>query len=321
MAEPQIKWAAEDVTKFVQSGGNFFTTFAISEKILNEFGVEVIEGEIDADPVASQNAHINHQHAFASFEIDLKMTNDISRVFKLRNDVKVESKYNALIQNAMSLPPGSAICTKTTCTSSSQSVSLLATMESRKGSRFMAAASLKLAAQKDLLQWVQGDKFNVKIGSLSHVMSNSGGNRGRTDLQTTIYRINDRINVRLCLADGRTEERFRPTDPSDFQFELKMMNIQLRKSFDSTLDADGCLTATNIQLPSKPAVYTLRISHNRPGWSQLAFEERILVRPFRHDEFPRFLPVAFPYYFSWIGVLIASYFILLPSFFKILGKK
>ena len=182
----------------------------------------------------------------------------------------------------------------------------------------MAVTSLKLV-QKELVQWVQGDSFNVKIASLSHGLSGGWGHRGKTELETTIYRINDRIDVRLCLLDGNSGERFHPSDPTDFQFELKMMNIQLRKSFDSA--SDGCLLASNIQLPPKPAVYTLRISHNRPGWSQLNFEERILVRPFRHNEFPRFLSIAVPYYVSWLGILVASYFILLPSLFKPLSKK
>ena len=183
----------------------------------------------------------------------------------------------------------------------------------------MAVTSLKLV-QKELLQWVQGSLFDVKIGSLSHEMtSGKGGNRGKTELETTIYRVNDRINIRLCLVKGRGGEPFLPADPKDFQFELKMMNIQLRKSFDSVVG--GCLAVDGIQFPPKPAIYTLRISHNRPGWSQLNWEERILLRPFRHDEFPRFIPVAFPYYASWIGILVASYFVLLPSLFKPLSCK
>lgn len=314
--EPQIKWRPEEVSNFVQKGGNFFTTAAISEKILNDFGVEFLEGEIESvgdDEVIG--SAMNHQHAFASFGIkpDLK----ISRVFKLRNDPKMESNYNALIQSAMSLPAGSSICPKSPsamCSSSSQSISLLATMESRTGSRFMAVTSLKLA-QRELFEWVQGAAFNIKIGSIAHELSTGkGGNRGKTELESTIYRTNDRINVRLCLIDGGTGGPFQPSDPTDFQFELKMMNIQLRKSFDSA--EGGCLSVDNVQLPPKPAVYTLRISHNRPGWSQLSWEERILIRPFRHNEFARFIPVAFPYYASWIGILVGSFFILLPSLFK-----
>ena len=179
----------------------------------------------------------------------------------------------------------------------------------------MAAASLKLAAQKDLLQWIQGDKLNVKLLPFPHDMSNNGGNRGRTDLQTTIYRINDH-QCPFMLSWWQD----RRTIPSHWPVRFPVRTQNDEHSITQILwfhpDADGCLTAENVQLPPKPAVYTLRISHNRPSWSQLAFEERILVRPFRHDEFPRFLPLFlfFPYYFSWIGVLIASYFILLSVF-------
>lgn len=314
--QSQIKWTPEEISKFVNCGGNFFTTSSISENTLNQFGLESIEGEIES--FGNNLPSMNHQHAFSVFDINPDL--EIKKVFKLRNDPKNELKFNALIQSAMFLPPGSSICPSksSTCSSSSQSLSLMATLESRKGSRFIAVTSLKLI-NKEILQWVQGSSFNIKISSFSHGRSGAaGGNRGKTELQSTIYRVNDCIDFNLCLIDGSNDKPFDPVDPKDFQLDLKMMNIQLRKSFESFVD--GCLTVNDIQLPSKPAVYTLRIIHNRPGLSQLNWEEKLLVRPYRHDEFPRFLPVAFPYYASWIGILVASYFILLPNLFKPLKK-
>lgn len=90
-----------------------------------------------------------------------------------------------------------------------------------------------------------------------------------------------------------------------------MMNIQLRKNFDS-VNEDGCLES-QIYLPTRPAIYTLRLRHLRPGLSLLNAEQKILVRPKRHDEYARFLPVAWPYYVSWLSVLVATYLVLVPT--------
>ena len=334
-------WPVSEIVIFVENGGNFFTGAASDSKLLNEFGLDPIKGSFF--PNSNPKAQWNSKHAFSTIEsesesksLSFSLPESTEAIaFKLRNNPKIESNFNPLIQNAISFAPGSAICTSNSnskrqgeegaCQSNSHSVSLLATLESRKGSRFAVFSSQKLLSSlpestlKGIFGWAQGTRFYMKIASISHELTSKTSNldlanRGKTDLDSTIYRVNDHINVRMCLSNGH-DSRFIPEKANDFQFELKMMNIQLRKCFDS-IDADGCLTSVNIQLPPKSAVYTLKISHNRPGWSQLSHNEKLLVRPFRHNEFPRFLTIAAPYYVSWIGILVASYFILLPSLFK-----
>lgn len=321
---PAVDWSISQITNFVQNGGNFFISTTGQSKWFSEFGLELIEGNLLHQ--SASKAQWNSQHSFSTLSatktIDLPVQGDAFVAFKLRNDPKLAS-FNPLIQNALSFAPGSAICTaKGTCQSNSVGISLLATLESRKGSRFAAISSQQLLASlpepvlKGIFGWVQGTAFSFRIASVAHELTNGkSSNRGRTELDSTIYRIKDHVNIRMCLVTGSDSQRFIPENVQNFQFELKMMNIQVRKTFDS-IDSDGCLNSLNVQLPPKPAIYTLQIHHNRPGWSQLNHEERLLVRPFRHDEFPRFLKIALPYYVSWIGLLVASYFILLPSFFK-----
>ena len=194
------------------------------------------------------------------------------------------------------------------CTSSANRFSLLATLEKAVKAPGSYCGIFELAAQKDLLNGFQGDKFNVKIASLSHDMSNNEIVAGPIFKQQ--FGINDRGNVRWIawlIADWRTISP-PPTRPiSNLNSKWWTFNYA---NHDFTLDADGCLTAENVQLPPKPAVYTLRISHNRPGWSQLAFEEQILVNP--SATLFRSL-VAFPLLFQF-GLVswFASYFILLP---------
>ena len=332
------EWSASQISLYVKSGGNFFIETGAGnnynfKSVLKEFGIEVFEGKTKI--IGDGKFEWNCKHSFFTLinednKNENRALDNNASAFKLQNDPKSDSSFNPLVQSALNFAPGTCICTSNLCHSNTASVSLMATLESRKGSRFLAISVPKLInslSKKQLdgiVGWLQGSpdsKFNIKISSVSHQLAIpsdqiiSSPNRGRTELDSTIYRVNDKINIRMCLINFNND-RFIPSNPFDFQFELKMMNTQLRRSFD-TIDSDGCLKLKEpVQLLGKPAVYTLKINYNRPGWSQLSHNERLLVRPFRHDEFPRFLKVAVPYYASWIGLLVASYFILLPNLFK-----
>ncbi len=100
------------------------------------------------------------------------------------------------------------------------------------------------------------------------------------------------------------------------------MTIHARIPFESVSE-DGCLSISSLPLPDTPAVYTLRFQLRRPGWSVLNAEQKILLRPFRHDEYRRFLGVALPYYLSWASLLGATFALLMPMilFKSLQGKK
>ena len=80
MAEPQIKWTAEDVTKFVQSGGNFFTTFAISENIWMNLVWKWLKEKSTLIRLPPKTLTWIINMLLLHLKIDLKMTNDINRV-------------------------------------------------------------------------------------------------------------------------------------------------------------------------------------------------------------------------------------------------
>jgi oligosaccharyltransferase complex subunit beta len=60
-----------------------------------------------------------------------------------------------------------------------------------------------------------------------------------------------------------------------------------------------------IQLPDVFGVYTFRVRYQRPGYSWIHYAEQVPIRPFRHDEYPRFLTIAYPYYTGAGSVMIA----------------
>lgn len=51
--------------------------------------------------------------------------------------------------------------------------------------------------------------------------------------------------------------------------------------------------------------------YKKPGFTFLKESERVTVRPFKHDEYERFLFVAFPYFFGMIGTIVGTFIFLI----------
>ena len=48
--------------------------------------------------------------------------------------------------------------------------------------------------------------------------------------------------------------------------------------------------------PDVSGVFKFQLDYQRPGLTHLHLEEPAPIRPYRHNEFERFIPAAFPYY-------------------------
>ncbi len=51
-----------------------------------------------------------------------------------------------------------------------------------------------------------------------------------------------------------------------------------------------------IRLPDVYGVFTLKVNYKRSGLSYVLAEDQVSIRPFKHNEYPRYLTAAFPYY-------------------------
>jgi oligosaccharyltransferase complex subunit beta len=66
---------------------------------------------------------------------------------------------------------------------------------------------------------------------------------------------------------------------------------------------------TTVKLPDVYGVFTFKTEYKRHGFSWIEAKETVSIHPFRHDEYPRFLSAAFPYYVNSFS-MIASFFVL-----------
>jgi len=61
-------------------------------------------------------------------------------------------------------------------------------------------------------------------------------------------------------------------------------------------------------LPDVYGVYKFVVRYNKLGYGNLLLEEQVSIHPFRHDQFERFIDVAFPYYASAFSMM-AGFFV------------
>lgn len=72
----------------------------------------------------------------------------------------------------------------------------------------------------------------------------------------------------------------------------------------TTLKNDGKgKYSTEFKLPDVYGVFTFRIDYQRQGYGFLTSIVRVPVRPFRHNEYERFIDAAYPYYASAFSMM------------------
>jgi oligosaccharyltransferase complex subunit beta len=67
------------------------------------------------------------------------------------------------------------------------------------------------------------------------------------------------------------------------------------------------------QVPDVYGVFKYVIDYSRQGYSHIALQQVVPVRPLKHDEYERFLVAAYPYYASLASTMAA--FLLLGAAF------
>ncbi|KAI8897275.1 Dolichyl-diphosphooligosaccharide--protein glycosyltransferase subunit WBP1 [Globomyces pollinis-pini] len=144
----------------------------------------------------------------------------------------------------------------------------------------------------EISEWVFKQKSVVKVVSHKH-------HRLGETAQHGIYRIKDEMVYELELAKLE-KGKWVPFTPNDIQFEAVMLDPYIRRTFSSK---DGKMQV-RFKLPDHYGVFTFKVSYQRHGLTNVLVSETVQVRPFNHDQYPRFLLAAYPYYaniFSMMG--------------------
>ncbi|KAJ8431585.1 hypothetical protein Cgig2_025627 [Carnegiea gigantea] len=188
------------------------------------------------------------------------------------------------------------------------SISLVSVVQARNNARVMISGSLDMFSNRffrsgvhkvgpsvkheksgnehfvtELSKWIFHERGHLKAVNIRHHKV------GETN-EPSIYRIDDDLEFSVEIYEW-SGTRWEPYVADDVQLQFFLMSPY------------GLYTAS-FRVPDVYGVFQFKIEYQRLGFSSLSLSKQIPVRPFRHNEYERFIPVAFPYYgasFSTMG--------------------
>ena len=125
------------------------------------------------------------------------------------------------------------------------------------------------------------------------------------------YRIKDLVEFEVNVEDRKADGSFVPFSTNDLQLEF----IRLDPFHRVFLKQEGSSSnyKATIAVPDTLGIYKFKISHRRYGYTLLEEETLVSCIQFRHDEYPRFLNVAMPYYLN-VFILMGAGFLFIVFF-------
>lgn len=88
-----------------------------------------------------------------------------------------------------------------------------------------------------------------------------------------------------------------------------MLDPHIRTSLiPSSIRADGTTYSASFRAPDRHGVFKFVVNYFRPGWSYIETGDRASVVPLRHDEHPRWISGAYPFYAGCLSTSAAFLF-------------
>lgn len=118
-----------------------------------------------------------------------------------------------------------------------------------------------------------------------------------------VYRIKDEIVYSMIVEELRGDGKWEPFDANDMQMEFVMLDAHVRKTMKA--DAATGTFVAQFTAPDNYGVFKFRVLYRRVGYSVLHAETQVSIRPFKHNEYERFIFSAYPYYSSAFSAVVA----------------
>lgn len=119
-----------------------------------------------------------------------------------------------------------------------------------------------------------------------------------------VYRIKDEIVYKM-IVEQYTDGNWQPFSADDMQLEFVMLDPHVRKTM--TCDPKTGYFTAIFTAPDNYGIFKFRVLYRRVGYSVLHAETQVSIRPFKHNEYERFIFSAYPYYSSAISATIALF--------------
>ena len=162
----------------------------------------------------------------------------------------------------------------------------------------------------NVVSWTFGNRAVLRARDLYH-------HRVGETAAPRMYRELDDVVVGLKIEELK-DGRWVPFPAMDVQIEYVMMDPHIRQFMTFT----GSEHRLNFKVPDVYGIFKFKIEYNRLGFNPIKVEQVAPVRNFKHNDYPRFLLCAYPYYISCFASLaLVLVFAVLFINHKDVGKK
>ena len=120
------------------------------------------------------------------------------------------------------------------------------------------------------------------------------------DLNPHSYRVSDYTSFSIVIEEFNERHEWAPFIRPDVPLSFTMIDPYVRHPL--TPHPNGTYT-TQFQIPDVYGVYKFVVDYRRVGYSALHVSHQVSVTPYRHDQYERFLWVAYPYYTSALTLM------------------
>ncbi|ONM52393.1 hypothetical protein Zm00014a_039795 [Zea mays] len=155
----------------------------------------------------------------------------------------------------------------------------------------------------EISKWVFHERGHLKAVNVRHHKVGETNEPG-------MYRINDDLEYSVEIYEW-SGTSWKPYVADDVQLQFFMMSPYVLKTMST--DNKG-LYSTTFKVPDVYGVFQFKVEYQRLGYTGLSFTKQIPVRPYRHNEYERFITSAYPYYtasFSTMGAFFVFSFVYL----------
>ncbi|CAD5216624.1 unnamed protein product [Bursaphelenchus xylophilus] len=150
-----------------------------------------------------------------------------------------------------------------------------------------------------ITKWVLKENGVLRVKSVKH------SKVGETTAPRE-YTITEDVKYEIEIEELK-DGKWAPFQAKDVQLEFVRIDPFVR----TTLNNKNGKLSTQFKLPDVYGVFKFLVDYNRVGYTHLYDVKQVVVRPFEHTQYERFLPAAYPYYVSsfsmMVGVVLFSF--------------
>ncbi|KZT11101.1 dolichyl-diphosphooligosaccharide-protein glycosyltransferase [Laetiporus sulphureus 93-53] len=151
----------------------------------------------------------------------------------------------------------------------------------------------------DIAAWTFQETNMLRIDSVTHHRVNETESASQ-------YTINNHVTYTMHISKFNPQtSTWEPySGINDMQLEFTMLDPHIRTILPPVAGEAGNYSVT-FRVPDRHGVFKFVVDYKRRGWSYLQSTTVVPVVPPRHDEYPRFLSPAWPYYAGAISTSVA----------------